>query len=92
MTEPPSWPELLILTVAGCLLIAFGVGLTLIYCDYRRGQDIELTHAALAIGTRCVTTLGEVVPGAIIVARQSRPVAIRSEPRDSLRERRWTSP
>lgn len=88
MTEPPSWPELLLLTITGCLLIAFGVGLTLMYCDYRRGQDIELTHAALAIGQQCVTTLGEVKPAEMILARQSRP---RPVSRDSLREARWTT-
>lgn len=92
MTERLSWPELLLLTVAGCVLIAFGVGLTLIYCDYRRGQDLELTRAALAIGGRCMGTLSEVVPGAIITARQSRPVATRPISQDSARAIRWSTP
>ncbi len=34
--------------IAGVVLIGFGALLDRFYCDYRRSQDMELTHEALA--------------------------------------------
>jgi len=87
------WTMTILLGIAGVCLIGLGLLLGLFYCEYRRGNDLELTHQALAVGSRCMETLGEVVPGALILARQpSKPIALRPAVRDSLRVQRWTSP
>jgi len=93
MSEPRDGTLTVLFVIVGIVLICFGAMLEMFYCEYRRGNDLELTHQALAVGGRCMETLGEVVPGALILARQpSRPVALRPAARDSLRELRWTQP
>jgi hypothetical protein len=89
----PSWVELSLFTIVGFLLLGIGGVLGLWYCDFRHeARDQQLT-AALALGKACVETLGEVVPGAIVLARmQPRAVAVSPAVRDSLRERRWVTP
>src|SRR5436190_14310870 len=87
------WTMTILMGIAGVCLIGLGMLLGLFYCEYRRGNDLELTHQALAVGSRCMETLGEVVPGALILARQPvRPVALSPQKRDSLRIQRWTTP
>ena len=88
-----EWTLPVLMGIAGVVLVAVGLLLGMFYCEYRRLNDLQLTYAALTIGQRCTETLGEVVPGALILARQPlRPVAVKQAVRDSLRVQRWTTP
>ena len=87
--------------IAGVVLIGFGALLDRFYCDYRRSQDMELTHEALANGKLSESTLSEVVPGRLVLYQQevdslrrvaTRKMTVRAAVRDSLRVQRWTSP
>ena len=64
------WTMTILLGLAGICLIGFGLLLGAFYCDYRRSQDMELTHEALANGELCGGTLSEVVPGRLVLAQQ----------------------
>ena len=86
------WTMTILMGIAGVCLISLGLLLGLFYCEYRRGNDLQVTYAALAIGQRCTETLGEVVPGALILARTPQRIAISPAARDSLRVHRWTTP
>src|SRR5947207_3305433 len=100
MTVPaphPTWTELMILSLGGLCLIALGALLGAYYCEYRRVTEVQqltrITEQVTAIGEACVTSLTDVTRAAVIFARtQPRSVAILPTMRDSLRERRWTSP
>ena len=85
-----------LMAIAGVCLIWMGIGLGAWYCDYRHGAQeqefTQVTHDLAGLGSRCVETLAAVVPGAVVVARQHGPVAIRPAVRDSLRVQRWTTP
>lgn len=96
MTAPrwTDWPPLVVLTLAGLLLVGVGALLGAYYCEYRRVSEVQqltqVTLDAMSIGKICIGTLGEVVPGAFVLARQDRPRLVVT--RDSAREARWTSP
>lgn len=93
LSAPPTWREIAGFLISSVALLLIGVALGMIYCDYRRVHEVQQLTQALAIGQQCINTLGEVVPAAIILARQERrSIVVTTPARDSLRERRWTSP
>ena len=92
-----SWSALGFLTVAGLLLILLGAALTLIYCEYRADHEVQqATRSSFSVSEQCMGLLKEVVPVTIILARnESHPpqrIALAPAVRDSLRDRRWTTP
>jgi hypothetical protein len=85
-----------ILLVSG-MLLTVGAALGVLYCQAGREREVQqlagVTKEVLPIAALCMATLRETVGPALIFARNqppSRPVPVAT--RDSLRERRWTSP
>jgi len=84
-----------IVAVSGALVgIGFAAGL--VYCESRRVSEFQqlagVTKEILPFAAQCMATLTDVVPAAIIFARNDRPRPVPVAVRDSLRAARWSTP
>jgi len=84
-----------IVAVSGALVgIGFAAGL--VYCESRRVAEFQqlagITKEIMPFAARCMATLNDLLPAAIIFARNERPRPVPLAVRDSARAARWTTP